>query len=104
MRRELRMAVRSLARRRGLSLAIVVTLTLGIGATSAVFSAIDTVLLKPLPYPSADRLVAVFETYPGRPQATTEVAAVRLGEWSRSTRTFEGLAGCYFENVTTSRV
>ena len=55
----LRSALRALAHRPGLAVTIVATLALGIGANSAIFSAVDAVLLKPLPFPEADRLVAV---------------------------------------------
>ena len=41
---------------------VVATLTVCIGANTAIFSAVDTLLLKPLPYPAADRLVAIHET------------------------------------------
>jgi predicted permease len=97
--KDLRYAARSLVRRPALALPIVLTLALGIGANSAIFSAIDTVLLKPLPYPTADRLVAVYEISPGQ-RANGLAAPVRFIEWSRMSRAFEGFSGCYFENVT----
>src|ERR1051326_6207745 len=53
-----RTATRSLARRPALSITILVTLALGLGAQRAIFSAVDAVLLRPLPYPDADRLVS----------------------------------------------
>jgi len=80
--------------------AVVGTLTLGIGANSAIFSAVDAVLLKPLPYPDADRLVAVYELNQGLKRATQLVAPVRLESWNRDNRTLAGLAGSYFENQT----
>src|SRR5216684_2248746 len=79
---------------------IVLTLMLGIGANSTIFSAVDAVLIKPLPYPAADRLVAVYELNRGLRQATQLVAPVRLEEWNRANRLFAGLAGSYFENMT----
>ena len=100
MRDQLFTAVRGLRHRRGVAATVVLTLTLGIGANSAIFSAVDAVLLKPLPYPDADRLVAVYELNLGQRHATQLVAPVRIEEWYRATRTFFGLAGCYFENMT----
>ena len=100
MFRECQMALRSLVQRRALSAAIVLTLAVSVGATSAVFSVLDAVVLKPLPYPGADRLVAIFETSARQPQATSLVAAIRIAEWNRMTDSFEGIAGSYFENVT----
>src|SRR5439155_25832850 len=79
---------------------IVVQLTLSIGANSAIFSAVDAVLLRPHPFPESDRLVAVNELNRGMKQAIQLVAPVRLEEWNRATRSFDGLAGSYFENMT----
>src|SRR5712691_12064010 len=97
---EWRAAARSLSHRPGLALTVVLTLMLGIGANSAIFSAVDAVLLKPLPYPDADRLVAVYELNQGLKQATQLVAPVRLESWNAASHTLAGLAGCYFENQT----
>jgi putative ABC transport system permease protein len=93
-------AIRGLRHRRGVAVTVVLTLMLGIGANSAIFSAVDAVLLKPLPFPDAERLVAVYELNQGRRQATQLVAPVRLEEWNRQNRSFAGLAGSYFENMT----
>jgi len=61
---------------------------------------VDAVLLKPLPYPAADRLVAVYELNLGQKHATQLVAPGRIEEWHRANRSFESLAGSYFENMT----
>ena len=100
MRDQLLASVRGLRHRCGVAATVVLTLTLGIGANSAIFSAVDAVLLKPLPYPDADRLVAVYELNLGQRHATQLVAPARIEEWNRSSRSFSGLAGCYFENMT----
>jgi putative ABC transport system permease protein len=59
--RDLRYGGRSLARSRGFTLAAIITLALGIGVTTAVFSVVNTVLLQPLPYRDSDRLVRIVE-------------------------------------------
>ena len=61
---DLRVTVRSLARTPGFTLAAVTALTLGLGASTAIFSVVDAVLLKPLPYPNPERIV-VFPSGPG---------------------------------------
>ena len=97
---DLRAAVRAIGHRRAAAAAIVTTLTLGVGANTAIFAFVDAVLLRPLPYPDAGRLVAAYELNRGMTQATQLVAPVRLEEWNSGNRTFVGLAGSYFENVT----
>jgi putative ABC transport system permease protein len=95
-----RQAWRSLRRRPAYLTAAVVTLGFGAGVTTAVFSLVDTVLLKPLPYPDADRLVAVYESSPSAREKTSLVAPGRLEEWNRLNRSFGALSGSYSENVT----
>jgi hypothetical protein len=63
--RDLRYALRGLSRRPAFTFAAVLTLALGIGATTAIFSVVYSVLIKPLPYPSADELVSIRYSYAG---------------------------------------
>jgi len=60
--RDLHHAIRQLTRARGFALIAIVTLALGIGANSAVFSIVEAVLLRPLPYQHPERLVVVWQT------------------------------------------
>ena len=62
----LRQAWRALARRPAFTVAMILTLAGGIGITTALFSIVDGVLLRPLPFPDGDQLVSVYEASPSR--------------------------------------
>ena len=81
MWRNLRFALRGLRRTPGLTATVVLTLAFGIGANSAVFSAIDAALLQPLPFPDAERLVRVMQTQDRSRE--TLLSSLRLEDWNR---------------------
>jgi putative ABC transport system permease protein len=95
-----KIACRSLARRPVFAIATIFILALGIGSTTTLFSLIDAVLWKPLPYPNPDRLVSLYEANPAKNQNTSLIAPVRLEDWNRLSQSFEGISGIYSENVT----
>src|SRR5712691_9497059 len=84
------------------SLTVILTLALAIGANSAVFSAIDAILLKPLPFPQGDQLVRVDQYDPKNPRPFNLVAPARLEDWNRLNSTFQALTGYYWEDVSES--
>ncbi len=94
------LALRSLTRRPGFALAAIFILALGIGANTAMFSMVDAILLRPLPYPDSARLVTVLEASAAKNQKESLLAPVRLEEWNRMNRTFDAIAGAYSESVT----
>src|SRR5580700_4352255 len=93
-------AFRALLRRPGYSLTAILMLILGIGATTTLFSVVDTILLKPLPYPHPDRLVTLLEASPSKNKSESLIAPGRLEDWNRMNQTFEAISGIYNENVT----
>jgi putative ABC transport system permease protein len=97
--RDLRYAGRTLARTPAFTLTVVLTLALAIGANTAVFSALDAVLLRPLPFPEPDRLVQVSQTRPGT-SGNTFIAPPRLEDWHRLNSNFQAIAGYYMEDAS----
>jgi putative ABC transport system permease protein len=88
--RDVRHAARGLWRSPGFSLAVILTLALGIGGNTAVFSVVDQLLLRPLPYPDGDRLVMVEESVGANPHA--DVSPANWLDWQRESRTFRRFA------------
>jgi putative ABC transport system permease protein len=84
------------------SATVILTLALAIGANSAVFSAIDAILLRPLPFPDADQLMRVDQYNPKTSSPLHLVAPVRLEDWNRLNSTFQALTGYYSEDVSES--
>ena len=93
-------AWRALARRPLFTIATLLTMTAGIGITTAVFSIVDRVLIRPLPFPDGDQLVSVYEASPSRRESTSLLAPARLADWNRLNQTFEAISGNYSESVT----
>jgi putative ABC transport system permease protein len=95
--RDLRYAMRTIRRSPGFALVVVLTLGLGIGATTAIFSVIDTILLRPLPFRDADRLVSVVQNMPppraGAPPYTRGFTRPELLEWRERSTTLSDLVG-----------
>jgi putative ABC transport system permease protein len=87
--KDLHFAFRMLLKNPGFAVVAVLTLALGIGANAAIFSVINTVLLKPLPYPDPDRLVLVWESIQDR---TNIVSAPNYFDWRQQNRVFESMA------------
>ena len=89
---DLKFAVRMLLHSRGFTLAALMVLTLGIGATTTMFSATNAVLLRPLPYPDADRMVAVRETRAQAGFEKTIMSAREYVDWTRDSRVLRDAA------------
>src|SRR6266700_1945573 len=95
---DLKYGLRMLVKNPGFTAVAILTLTLGIGANSAVFSAIDAILLRPLPFPDGDELMRLEQYNPRARGQGTFVAPVRLEDWNRMNTTFQAIAGYYMED------
>jgi putative ABC transport system permease protein len=93
-------AWRSLLRRPAYATAVILTLTLGTGVTTTLFAVVETVLLRPLPYPNGEQLVTLNEASPTAPGRPALIAPGRLADWSNETTAFSVIAGTYTESVT----
>jgi putative ABC transport system permease protein len=100
--RDVRQTLRWMMRQKGFTAAACLTLALGIGANTAIFSIVWGVLLKPLPYADPERLVQVSEEHPtaNAPMPGAYFSDVTLESWSRSMRTLERVAA-YSDGVLT---
>jgi putative ABC transport system permease protein len=80
------------------SITVILTLALGIGANSAVFSAIDAILLRPLPFPNGDQLMRLYQYNLTVKSPQPFLAPVRLEDWNRMNSTFQAITGYYTDN------
>jgi putative ABC transport system permease protein len=99
---DLRYGARTLVKTPGFTAIAALTLALGIGANSAIFSFVDSVLLKPLPYRDADRIMRVLEKPPGG--GRNGISALTFLDWQRENTVFESLAASTGGSMTLSGV
>jgi putative ABC transport system permease protein len=88
---DLKMAVRSVVRGRFVSVLAILAFALGIGVTTAVFTVFNAVILRPLPYPDSDRLVAVYGTQPSC--ATCPASFPKYNDWKTRNQVFSAMGG-----------
>src|SRR5262247_4219369 len=87
---DLRYGARMLLKQSGFTLTAILTLALGIGANTAIFSLVNAVLLRPLPFAEPDRLVSIAETHPELPRV--EVTTPDFEDWREQARSFADMA------------
>jgi putative ABC transport system permease protein len=89
---DMKYALRMLARQPGVTFVAVLTLALGIGANTAIFSAVNAIVLRPLPYDDPDRLVTVWEKRQAEGVLDNVVSPADFLDWARMNSTFESMA------------
>jgi putative ABC transport system permease protein len=99
LRQDARYAVRGYLRTPLFTIATLLILTLGLGATGAMVGVVRAVILRPLPYPEPNRLVRIFET---RPSKQSAVSPPNYFDVSEHARAFSGLAAFWSPNITTT--
>lgn len=97
----LRCSLRGLGKNPGSTMLAILVLALGIGAPTAIFSTVNALLLRPLPYQGADRLVQIYETFPlAEGHGRGSVSVPNLLDWRQRNRTLEGIAAYSLTDVS----
>src|ERR1022692_1911799 len=97
---DIRFGWRLLWRSRGFTVAAVLALALGIGATTAIFSVLDRVVLRPLPYPEAERLTMVWEVNDAQGLAHEPISPVNFIDYRGLSHVFEDAAAWWYPQLT----
>jgi putative ABC transport system permease protein len=101
---DIRYGVRMLAKKPGLTIVTVLTLALGIGANTAIFSVVNAALLRALPYENPDQLVVVWEHNRPRNKARNSVSPANFLSWCDQNTVFDGLAALYTSRINLTGV
>jgi putative ABC transport system permease protein len=96
---DFRLAFRQLIKAPGFTAIAVLTLSLGIGANTAIFSVINSVLLRPLPYPHSDQLAVAWDCNPGKQVDHSSLSPAKLADLRARARCFQSLAGYYLDDL-----
>ncbi len=96
---DLRYGARMLLKKPGFTLIAVLTLALGIGANTAIFSVVNAVLLRPLPYAEPESLVALWESNTRRPEGRNAISYPNFFDWRAQSKSFERMASYYTNDM-----
>jgi len=99
IKRDLKYAVRQLARSPGFTVTAVLTLSLGIGATTVAFNLVNGILIRPLPFPDPDRLVTLWERRANGQELT--LSFPNFEDWRDQARSFDGITAVRFPSEAT---
>src|SRR5712671_5579152 len=96
---DIRVAVRSLLKNPGFLVVVVVSLALGIAANSTIFSVLDTLLYRPLPYPEPEKLVVIWQTEQAHPDQRNAPPIAQQVDWNKQNHVFEDIALISFNDT-----
>ena len=96
---DVRIATRSLLKNPGFLVVVILSLALGIAANSTIFSVLDALLYRPLPYPHPEKLVVIWETESARPDRTIPPPIAELVDWQKQNHVFEDIALISFNDT-----
>ena len=99
---DLRYGLRMLAKSPGFTVVAILTLALGIGANTTIFSVVNGVLISPLAFRNADRIVSMFQALPDFPEGS--ISYPNFLDWRRDNRSFESMAAYRWANGTITGV
>jgi predicted permease len=97
---DLRFGLRQLRRTPGFTVAAVLALALGVGATTAVFTVLDRVVLRPLPYPNADRLAMLWEVNDSKGLTHERISPVNFGDYRALAQVFDDASAWWYPQLT----
>jgi len=98
---DVRIAIRSLLKSPGFIAVVILSLALGIAANSTIFSVLNVMLFRPMPYPQPNHLVAIWETVPGHPDQTQAPPIAESVDWNKQNHVFEDIVLTSFNDSTT---
>jgi putative ABC transport system permease protein len=101
---DLRFGVRMLLKKPGFTLIAVITLALGIGANTAIFSVVYSVLLRPLPYDEPEKLMSVYSMYPQRNYFKSVVSAPDFVDWRAQNKVFDAMSAYAWGSYTLTEI
>src|SRR5271167_897133 len=96
--KDVRFGLRMIGKSPAFAAAAILTLTLGIGGTTAIFSFVDAVMLKPLPFPEAERIVNVWEKPPGGDR--NRISTLNFLDWKKQNTVFTAIAAQTWASAT----
>jgi hypothetical protein len=99
IRADMRIAIRSLLKNPGFLVVVILSLALGIAANSTIFSVVDTLLYRPLPYPQPEKLVVIWQTEQAHPEQRNAPPIAQQVDWNKQNHVFEDIALISFNDT-----